>query len=510
MSFVGSLDTVTDDSGPVDVLKGIQPQLEPLIRNLERALRIDQERFSELDAYYNGAHPHSFDSVRFQQAFGKQLRRFADNWMRMVVKVTADRLVVQGFRVGSGDDTDAADDAAWKIWQANRLDASSVMAHREAMKYGVCFLMVDPFDKDGNRLEGNRSPRITVESPMQVVGQRDAQDRYQLINAIKKWIGDDDHLYLNLYLPEVVYKYRSTAPAPSALPNDEGRLLQQVNWAQYGEVENPLGVVPIVPMENCPDLILGGRSDLDDLIPLNDGLNKVLRDMLVTSEYQAFQQRVIIGAEVPKDPTTGKPMTENQVQLMASRSRAWLFPNPNTKVESLAQVDLTPYTAAVDLFIHHLSMISQTPAYMLVGKMANLSADAIRAAELGFVGKLQTKQTDFGVAWERAEGLALRAAENASADDVIETIWKDAAANSGSILSNELVQMSSVGVPQEILWERWGASPQDVERWRRMAPVPVERVAAGGAAKTSSAQSRTLTDGSAPDGQASDGTVTDS
>jgi hypothetical protein len=468
MSFIGLDEPVLQGPQPIEPVKGLQPDLEPLIRTLERALRLDQERYAELDAYYNGSHPHSFDSVRFQQAFGKQLRRFADNWMRMIVKVTADRLVVQGFRVGNGDDTGVADNQAWKIWQANKLDAGAPMAHREAMKFGTCFLMVDPFDPQGDRLPRTTPPNITVESPMQVVGQRDSQNRYRLLNAIKKWIGDDGHLYLNLYLPDVVYKYRSSSPPPSALPGDQGRLTQEVSWVQNGESDNPLGVVPIVPMENCPDLLMGGHSDLEDLIPLNDGLNKVLRDMLVTSEYQAFQQRVIIGAEVPKDPTTGKPMTEQQVQLMASRSRAWLFPNPTTKVQSLEQVDLTPYTAAVDLFIHHLAILAQIPSYLLVGKLANLSADAIRASELGFVAKLTTKQTDFGTAWESAIALGLASMGSVGAGEIIETIWTSAAANSGSILSNELTQMVNVGLPRSVALERYGASPQDLERWRTM------------------------------------------
>jgi hypothetical protein len=478
LSFVGSLD-IQDrqeaDKRPIEPSKGIPPAYEPLVHNLENALRMNQERYMELEAYFNGSHPHSFDSIRFQQAFGKQLRRFADNWMRLVVKATADRLEVQGFRVGSGDDISAADNAAWRVWRANRLVARQKIAYREAQKYGTCFLMVDPFRK--TRADST-VPVMTIETPMQVVAQRDASDPFLILNAIKKWIGDDDHLRLNLYLPEAVLKFRASASVSSVMPGDVGRITQQVNWVLEGEVENPLGTIPIVPMENNPDLLLGGRSELDDLIPLNDGLNKVLRDMLITSEYQAFQQRVIIGAEVPKDPTTGNPMTEQQIQLMASRSRAWLFPNKDTKVESLPQIDLTPFTDAVDLFIHHISMISQTPAYMLVGKMANLSADAIRAAELGFVGKLQTKQTDYGTPLEISMGFALEVMGDENANDPIETLWKDAAANSGSILSNELVQMGNLGVPQEVLWQRWGASPQDIERWRTMTPAPSTRPAA--------------------------------
>jgi hypothetical protein len=507
MSFIGIDSIAPDAHTQVDTAKGIQPELEPLVQTLERALRMDQERFQELEAYYNGAHPHSFDSMRFQQAFGRQLRRFADNWMRMMVHATADRLSIQGFRVGNGDDTGQADDLAWRIWQANKLDAASAMAHRETMKFGTCFLLVDPFDSDGAPLPSGTPPHITVESPMQIVGQRDSQDRYRLLSAIKKWVDNDNYLRLNLYLPDVVYKYRSSSPAPRVVPGDQDGLLQQASWEQIGESDNPLGVVPIIPMENCPDLLLGGHSDLEDVIPLNDGLNKVLRDMLVTSEYQAFQQRVVIGAEIPKDPLTNKPMTDQQMQLIASQSRVWMFPDSSVKVESLPQVDLTPYTNAVDLFIHHIAMVARLPSYLLVGKLSNLSADAIRASELGFVQKLVTKQTDFGVAWESAIALALKSMGSSSSDEIVEAIWKDAAANSGSILANELVAISALEVPREVLWEKWGATPQDVERWTAInkanPPEPVEppaQVPTGSEDGTEAASQMASSGNSAPDG----------
>ncbi len=447
--------------------------LETVRRDLELQLRVNQQSYARLDAYYRGVHPHTFDSMRFQQAFGSQLRSFADNWMRLVISATASRLTIQGFRVGDeADDTSSLDAMAWRIWKHNQLQSGSGVAHREAMRLGTCFLLVDPTTTP--------LPRITVETPFQVVGQRDAADRCRLINAIKKWVGNDGYLYLNMYLPEVVLKYRSVAQAQTILPNDAGRVMQQASWVQIDEILNPLGKVPIVPMENAPDLLTGGVSDLEDLIPLNDALNKLLRDMLVASEYQSFRQRWVVGADVPKDPETGKPLTQKLAQLTATERSVWMFPDANTKLGEFGQVDLAQYTNAIDMLVHHISMVSRTPSYMLVGKIANLSADAIRASELGFVGKLQTKQDDFGVPWERAARLALEALGDQLDGVPVEPIWADAFANSGSILSNELVQMGSLGVPLQVLFEKWGATPQEVERWMALRKQPGEIVSSPG------------------------------
>jgi hypothetical protein len=463
---------------------------------LERALQMNQMRYEVLEAYYHGRHPSAaFSSVAFMQWFGRQLSGFSDNWMRLIISATNNRLRVQGFRVGSTGDTSDVDKLAWRVWKSNKLTAGSRIAHRDAMKFGTSFTLVDPV---ATRPDG--MPVVTVESPMQMIASRAANDRWCVLDAIKKWVGDDGFLRLNYYTPQQVLKYRAASKPTTYFPNQPDRVFQPASWMLVDEVENPLGFVPIVPVENEPDILLGGLSDLEDMIPLNDGLNKTIRDMLVASEFQAFQQRYVTGVEVPKDPVTGNPITEEQAQLKASRQRVWMFPGANVKVGQLEQIDLTPYINAIDMFIHHLSMVTQTPAYMLVGKMANLSADAIRAAELGFVGKLHGKQIDYGVSHETATSYALQAlsvdkvdedlaeaaeAAEEAAQDGVETLWTSAAAHSGSILSNELTQMVALGMPQQVSWEKYGASPEEIELWLRLNeanPQLAEHLAAAAAA----------------------------
>ena len=52
-------------------------------------------------------------------------------------------------------------------------------------------------------------------------------------------------------------------------------------------IPNPLGMVPVVEFRNGDRLLDDGVSEIADLVPLVDGLNKSLADMLVTSEYAA-------------------------------------------------------------------------------------------------------------------------------------------------------------------------------------------------------------------------------
>ena len=474
-------------------------QTPALVHRLDEQLRLNQQHYEHLDAYYRGQHRNSMlASTQFQEAFGRQLRSFADNWMRLVINVTNNRLKVEGFRVGSGVDTDSVDQMAWKVWRANRLTRGSRIAHRDAMKLGTSFILVDPFGPDGQPLRAGQTPRVTVESPYQVVGIHRPDDRTNLVAAIKKWVGDDGYLYLNFYLPDVVQKYRSASRSQAINATSQMRLTQPASWQLIGEVANPLGEVPIVPIENEPDPILGGESDLTDLIPLNDGLNKTLKDALVASEYQGYRQRILTGVDVPKDDA-GKPLTDTQAQLVASQSRVWVVPGSDAKFYEAGQVDLAPHMLMVDTLIHHISEISQTPAYALVGKMANLSADAIRAAELGFVGKLEGKQEDYSPSWERAMSMSFAAMRQPQDEASIETIWKSAAANSGSVLANELNLVAQLGVPQQALLEAYGYSPQTIARWEAqgmlgaMAPNPT--VAPPGTPVSSSTSRVSMSDG---------------
>ena len=285
------------------------------------------------------------------------------------------------------------------------------------------------------------------------------------------------------------------------MPDTASRLLGRASWELIGELENPLGQVPLVPLENEPDPIIGGVSDLTDLIPLNDGLNKVLKDALVASEFQGFRQRILTGVDIPKDPETGKPLTDTQAQLTASQSRVWVIPGQDAKFYEAGQVDLAPHMLMVDTLIHHMSEISRTPGYVLVGKLANLSADAIRAAEMGFVNKLEGKQQDYSASWERAMGLAFAAMRQPQDDGTIETVWKDAAANSGSVLANELNLMAALGVPQSALLEKYGYSPMTIARWEEqglLKPLAPNPTTAPAGTPVSSSTSRAELQATAP------------
>ena len=109
-----------------------------------------------------------------------------------------------------------------------------------------------------------------------------------------------------MYLPDAVYKFQATAQAlPMYASNQALSCVAHEEWEPRQDqpvVDNPFGVVPAIPLRNNPSLLGGGTSDLDDAIPLNDAASKLICDMVVASEYQAYKQRVLTGVEIPSTP----------------------------------------------------------------------------------------------------------------------------------------------------------------------------------------------------------------
>jgi hypothetical protein len=66
-------------------------------------------------------------------------------------------------------------------------------------------------------------------------------------------------------------------------------------------ITHDLGEVPVVPFVNRPRLSRPfGESELADVIPLADAVNKLATDMMVTSEFSASKRRWATGLEIPQ------------------------------------------------------------------------------------------------------------------------------------------------------------------------------------------------------------------
>jgi hypothetical protein len=414
-----------------------------LLAELESRLSSQQSEQQRYRRYYAGLQPLAYASERFRQAFRDTYARFSDNFAKLVVQATLERLTVTGFRFG----TDRRNRAAWQIWQANQLDKWHKLAMKEALITGRCPVLVWP---------GQPRPLIRIQSPAEVVVLT-ADDPLERAAALRIWAGYEGERYATLYLPDRIEKY--VRVGVGWVPRE----VQGEPWP----LPNPLGVVPIVELITDPDIDGEPHSELEAVLPLQDAVNKLVIDMLTASEFAAFRQRWVTGLEIPVDPETGKPIE----LFKAAVDRVWMARDPNVKFGSFEATDLTPYVRAIETLIQHIATVTRTPPHYLLGQAGTFpSGESLRATETGLVAKAKDRQIDYGEAWEEVMRLALLA----SGDDVgaryvsAETIWADPEVRTESEHIDALTKLATLGVPREQLWEDAGYTPEQIARFKEL------------------------------------------
>ena len=465
---------------PQDWLTYLEPKLDQQIADIQ-----------EPGNYYNGEQRLAFATQKFKEAFARYYSPMANNWMKIVVDAPVSRMEIQGFRFDPDTSRNTweldADADAWKMWQANNFDAISRMVHTDAIKLGISYVLVAPPDPQDPY---NSAPIMTGEHPSQCFVQADPTNPAKRQAAIKRWADDwDNHAYATVYLGDSLTQFRSERPLSTSSrqgseelviytaagePISVASTLNKVTWLQIDETGNPIGVVPMVAIVNNPDLLDGGCSDLDTAIPIQDAVNKYCLDMQVSSEFHAYPQRYATGWETAED-NQGNQLTDRQVELMMAATRMVRATSKETSFGQFASGDVNNYIAPIELYIDHLAAQTQTPVYYLKGKLANLSADAMHAADQGLVDRVNSKILTYSDPWEEY----LRTAFLAVNDQVrgharsAEVIWADPESKSLAVVVNAAVQMrQSLGVPIEMAWELLGWSPQKIRQARDMMGLP--------------------------------------
>ena len=445
--------------------------LEPLLDEQAECVQVYQD-------YYDGKHRLQMATAKFREAFSRYFPPMANNWMQVVVDAPVSRMTVQGFRFNMAEsnaptkngqtpawelDSDAD---AWETWQANNLDSISRMLHTDAVKLGVAYVLVQP--PDPSKPTGE-FPIITPEHASQCYVKLDPQNRQHRLAGIKRWVDDvDNYAYCNIFLPDQIVKYRS------ANEYKDGKKIQWVRRGDDPGGPNPLGLVPLVPIENKPDLIYGGRSDLEQAIPLQDAINKYCLDMQVSSEFHAFPQRWAAGWEKSVD-AKGREITAREVEVYLSAARLLRAENHETKFGQFQTGNVEEYLRPIEMYIDHLAAQTQTPLYYLKGKMSTMSADAMHAEDQGLVDRVQAKILSFSDGWEEVMRLAFLAQKDQARGTAksAEVLWAKPESQSLAVLVQAaMVMRSQLSVPIEMCWELLGWSPQQIRLARDLMNLP--------------------------------------
>jgi hypothetical protein len=437
-----------------------------LIGLLEDELRTRRTEIDRNEQYYRGKQPLRFASDEFKKYHGQRYQGFADNWVQVVSDAPVERLTVNGVMPSGQTEADAE---LWRVWQMNGLDADSQLGFLGAVNSGRSFVLVwgNPDDPE--------TPEVTFEDASQCIVTYEPGSRRKRQVGLKRWEdGGDD--YATLYLTDEVWKFkraRTGQAQKSTGMQDVDDELKRWELRETGDEPNPqpnpLGVVPLVELPNRPTLVGEPISDISGVIAVQDAVNLLWAQLFTTSDYASFPTRIVLGAERPVVPVldaSGQIVGERPVDMEKfAVDRVQFFTGDNVRTEEWSAANLGAYADIIETAVGHIAAQTRTPAHYLIGKMANLSGDALIAAETGLVKRVEEKQLWFGQALREVFALiALAQGDESKALAVAggRVLWADAQSRSQSQLTDALLKLKQLGFPFEFLALQYGLTPTEV------------------------------------------------
>lgn len=392
---------------------------ESLLTRLEAV----QPVISRRATYYEGRNP-----LRFMiDKVDRSVIGFSSNLAKVAVNAVAERIRLEGVeaRVKSRD----VSKAAWKALKDADFPMLLQSVVTEMLAMGSAYLIV--WIDDYSRVV------VTGESAEQVAVERDGVTR-AVKAAVKRWQVLDAN---GVVLEEHVMKYEPTQITHLKRDGNHGKL-------QFVEkIDNPLGVVPVVPLVNVERINDDvGASVIDALAPLLDSLNKLIADMMTTSEAVARPKRWATGVNLEDkeepflaDGFTADPLPDKALPLQdddkgvqspfKDSDDLWIAEAPESRFGQLPGADLGNYESAVNIITRQISAVSSLPQHMLGVATSNpATAESLRVSEMSLARNAEGRIRVINAPIEWAVRLMIAIDEGVTPDEVtVRLKWADTA-----------------------------------------------------------------------------------
>jgi len=393
---------------------------------LNQHLDADQARLRMLRMYYAGEQPLAFLSPGDAEKLNGRIRQLAVNVPRLMVRAVADRLAVTGFTSGA----DAVPSPSlWEVWRRSRMHRRGPQAITEALISGRSYVLV--WTGPSGR------PVISVESPCSVLARHDPASG-EVVAAAKRWTNDEGtQAWATVFEPDKITRY--SAKGNSFL----GGSVPVSDWSVLETIDNPLGVVPVVPLVHGSRIEdVHGVSVFADLMGLTDALTKTVTDALVASEAYARPRRWATGLQLATEADGAvSEMFDPDADLMLAEER-------EAKFGQFDASDLAGYAALTGVLTGQISAVSALPPHMVGGTTSTPpSAESLQVALDGLSGRVRAAQASFGDSFGRAMAIADTLQLGGDVEDrLIETQWAALEARSLAASADAAAKLITVGV----------------------------------------------------------------
>lgn len=336
------------------------------------------------------------------QVDDSRLNELCINYMPIIIDKMAGRLNVTEVK----GENEAADTYIADTLKRNDFESTQGMTFRGAIRDGDSYMMADP-----------RSAKWTCEPAYDgfsgIVTIYMQGDDWP-VWACKLWsyadmdvtegdeaAGTTTKMHIKVYQPARISSW--TGQTGSQTVDPAGKVVDLGNG--MGEVLDniqpwPLGYVPIVHFADSIDNYTQyGESQIRKAMPAQDILNRTLYSMTMTNELTGFPVTWSIGMGLPNNSgvmpgshlsfvligADGKPVTEpteQQVEFMKT-----------VKVGQFESADMSQFISELENLVKQISQVTQTPIYGVTAQ-GNLSGEALKQLEIGFIGKVKRFQRE--------------------------------------------------------------------------------------------------------------------
>ena len=424
----------------------LNPVVESLMQWIQQQ-RDDRRAAYEVSRnYYNGEHDVALTD-RLKKFLPPRLQ-FRDNFMNVVVDTLSERLKVLGFSI----ENETASEWVWDLWNANRMDYTQGVIHTEAVMLGDSYILCD-WDMVNER------PRWTHQIAEMIIPHYD-ESRREVDWVSKKWlqhphIGDEPETRLNLYYPDRVEKYVARGGV-WAKYQDEADEVWPVPWLDKSG--QPLGV-PFIHFRNRPMGSDFGQSEILNVIPMQDLLNKTLIDLTMILDTLAFPQRYTVNIN----------HGSSRLDIMPGSVAEFHSEYDGGSVGQWNAATVDGPIRALEALVQHIAGTTRTPQHLFQVIGGAPSGEALKTAESGLVQKAKQRMVNFGNAWEDAVVMALKiqAAFGQSIGNVDEirpeVTWDDPETRNEQAHIETLKAKVELGIPKHQIWRELGYSQSDID-----------------------------------------------
>lgn len=343
------------------------------------------------------------------------MRKSRSPWLEYCAQSISQGLIVDGY----------SNNEVWKnAWQANLMDGRQGAMNYQVVAYGYSYLLSFPGQETGTASMRPLSVHKTFgffeddwdEDPTLVITRSENRKRWRIFDA------------------EAMYEIEGNDPR---------------KFSDMTTTPHDAGVQPVTMIRSSFSLDGLPRSLVEPAVPVYKRIVDGTFTLQMGKRYGAFPQKSQSGGEIATDEN-GNSLVRPSIDTILHSE------DPTTKFSAFPAADLNQMIAAVEKEIQDLAAIMQVPPHYLLGKISNLSAEALAAAESGYFRRNALLRSVMGEGYERALRVAASFMgpdyESAASDTSSEVHWADVSHRALSQVADAINKLDATNAPLEKLY----------------------------------------------------------